>query len=54
MTDFKKTKPKLGFVNARVNIEDLALLKAHQINISELIRDAISKESTKLKNKMYL
>jgi len=49
MTDFKKTKPKLGFANARVDKDDLLTLKKYNINVSDLISAHIKKYAEKLR-----
>jgi len=45
---YKRKQTKAGFVTARVDQEDLDILKKHDINVSELIRHAIKSAAKKI------
>lgn len=38
-----------GYAGAKVKAEDLKLLKAHSVNVSKVIRDAIKEAAEKVK-----
>lgn len=44
-----KKKPACAHVSARVNIEDLQKLQTAQVNVSQLIRETITKAARSIK-----